>query len=1159
MNSNGTLELTGLNPEPVTSTVNTFEQISGNWFEKSVTTETAQGGSGAGTRTTTSLRLLGGALYDVDIQYTSDGLATTRVTTRDPDTRTVTTTVTTNRADQTQTATQTSVNGLLVSQTVPGASGSIEHDYDALERPTVVKDLAGIRRRTVYDDVPDSDVTKPALARSLVKEEQVKAADAAEYTTERSYAYHGSTGQPGYGRVATVTQADGTTLSYAYDLRGHQTFTGGSGTYPVRYQYDDYGELWKMHTFRSGTPTAASTGDVTTWTRDDATGILLSKTDAASAGVSTTYDPASGRVWKRTLARSGAGGAPITITYTYDDAGRLTHIDYSDDTPDVIHTYYTDGRLKTTLDAAGLHTYDYSGPNGALKGETISGTGLLAGSSWSTTFDTAARVDVYTWTWTGAGSRSIDYDYDSAGRLSKVSAFGHSATYGYDPATGRKETLTYSGAGLTGTWSHDTRGRLDAISWKVGANVLSRHDYGFDALHRRTSAERENGETWRYGYNDRGEVESAVKKADNTTNAAAKRGLQSGYGYDLIGNRIMDQQHTPSSGNSLSQAVWTANALNQITERENHDSRRVFGHVKEAATLTVTGNSGEVIREGEEFAIPVSRTGAATDADWHSLEVTATLAGAGRVVDGTPMDVTTQRQGKVWFPTSPEDLQYDDDGNLTQDGRWNFTWNAENRLIRAETREDVATATGMPRQRLDMAYDAMGRRIRKAVYQLETLNLEPETWVLKSDLRFLYEGTSWNLVAELNLKPETSNLELIRSYAWGTDISGTMDGAGGVGGLLFVQQLSTTVNNSQPSSTVSAPCYDGNGNISAYVRVQSGTVSSRHDYDAFGRPVWNELEGTGGRQVAASPFGFSTKYTDVETGWCYYGKRYYAPELGRWPSRDPIEEQGGINLYGMVGNDPVNQWDYLGWNYGSTGVIGQKPNCEVILRISHGPGATTEWYLKWLRSVEVLAQQSKLSPELVTNGMHPFYGSVGIIACHQPAMDRLWTPGVKGNPPLTEKFGPGKMGPPDPRSGGHVGPSNRSASDSPIYPKSAAPFTNGGHGHTNQAYLEYIKEALVASLQHASKLAKDCALDSCCQCKQITMKFVIDENAYGGNMGLNSKNAYKHWGNISKEPQNFNDTNQLSPGDFPGLNNKNGGTIDPFPRDDTDYVFPVLR
>ena len=58
--------------------------------------------------------------------------------------------------------------------------------------------------------------------------------------------------------------------------------------------------------------------------------------------------------------------------------------------------------------------------------------------------------------------------------------------------------------------------------------------------------------------------------------------------------------------------------------------------------------------------------------------------------------------------------------------------------------------------------------------------------------------------------------------------------------------------------------------------------------------------------------GFSTKYTDNETDLLYYGYRYYSPALGRWLSRDPIEEQGGLNLYGFVNNDPVNKWDVLG-------------------------------------------------------------------------------------------------------------------------------------------------------------------------------------------------------------------------------------------------------
>jgi hypothetical protein len=38
----------------------------------------------------------------------------------------------------------------------------------------------------------------------------------------------------------------------------------------------------------------------------------------------------------------------------------------------------------------------------------------------------------------------------------------------------------------------------------------------------------------------------------------------------------------------------------------------------------------------------------------------------------------------------------------------------------------------------------------------------------------------------------------------------------------------------------------------------------------------------------------------------------YDPLTGRWPSRDPIEEAGGVNLYGFVGNDGVDWVDLCG-------------------------------------------------------------------------------------------------------------------------------------------------------------------------------------------------------------------------------------------------------
>jgi integrase/recombinase XerD len=43
-----------------------------------------------------------------------------------------------------------------------------------------------------------------------------------------------------------------------------------------------------------------------------------------------------------------------------------------------------------------------------------------------------------------------------------------------------------------------------------------------------------------------------------------------------------------------------------------------------------------------------------------------------------------------------------------------------------------------------------------------------------------------------------------------------------------------------------------------------------------------------------------------------YTYRYYDPLTGRWPSRDPIGERGGVNLYGFVENNGISRWDFLG-------------------------------------------------------------------------------------------------------------------------------------------------------------------------------------------------------------------------------------------------------
>jgi RHS repeat-associated protein len=105
------------------------------------------------------------------------------------------------------------------------------------------------------------------------------------------------------------------------------------------------------------------------------------------------------------------------------------------------------------------------------------------------------------------------------------------------------------------------------------------------------------------------------------------------------------------------------------------------------------------------------------------------------------------------------------------------------------------------------------------------------------------------------------------------------------------------------------PTFDGNGNVSEYL-ASDGTVKAHFEYDPFGNLTSQSY--TGGFSATSFAHKFSTKYHDAETGLRYYGFRYYDPGTGRWTSRDPIGERGGVNLYGFVANDGVDQFDVVG-------------------------------------------------------------------------------------------------------------------------------------------------------------------------------------------------------------------------------------------------------
>ena len=99
---------------------------------------------------------------------------------------------------------------------------------------------------------------------------------------------------------------------------------------------------------------------------------------------------------------------------------------------------------------------------------------------------------------------------------------------------------------------------------------------------------------------------------------------------------------------------------------------------------------------------------------------------------------------------------------------------------------------------------------------------------------------------------------------------------------------------------------DGNKNVMALVD-STGAIKADYTYDPFGRLTLKT-----GEYADANPFRFSSEFHDAETRLVYYNYRYYSSDFGRWLSQDPIEEEGGMNQYAMVGNSPIGQIDLLG-------------------------------------------------------------------------------------------------------------------------------------------------------------------------------------------------------------------------------------------------------
>ena len=603
-------------------------------------------------------------------------------------------------------------------------------------------------------------------------------------------------------------------------------------------------------------------GIVTEYIYDAATRRLTQvKRDGQAIAAAYTYD-AIGRVKTATDA-TGA-----TLTYTYNTLNHVTAVTYPDGKAD---TYAYSSCCPRMVDRVtgrdGVTTaFEYDGLKRLISRADPLGVtrfGYDPNGNLTTLTDPAKQVTTFA------------YNLDDL-MISKTYQDGSKTQWAHD-AKGLRQFTNARGA--TATYAYDANGNLTGIDYSDATPDVT---FGYDGYDRLTAMQDGIG-AWSYGYDADSELTSVDGPWENDTLT---------YAYDALGRRI---GLTPQIGAALTYlhdrlsrlttvrlgaaadapayvyAYAGANPLVQSLTRPNGSvTTYQYDALARLREIKTTTSGGAIL----------SRHHLSYNAAGDRSEETITGSAIVPIPALTPktsqesVNAVNQLTGR----TAPQQaFAYDADGNLTKgytkDGLpFTAAYDAENRLT-ALTYTDSAGTTWTTH------YAHSGDGLLAKITIVENGGVYGET-------RFVRDGG-----LELQQRAETNSVT--REFAWGLHLGG------GIGGLLNMRYRG------QDYSYV----YDAGGNVEIVLDRTQG-VYAAYRYDPFGTLL--------AKRGATQPFGFSTKQTDRATGLVYFGYRFYAPHLGRWTSRDPLGEDGGLNLYAYVANNPVNWVDPWGLDIDNT-------------------------------------------------------------------------------------------------------------------------------------------------------------------------------------------------------------------------------------------------
>ena len=597
------------------------------------------------------------------------------------------------------------------------------------------------------------------------------------------------------------------------------------------------------------------------WKRYDALGDLAAEGEYTNATDSVATGEYGYDVFGNVAQRVDASGA--VVTNVHDAEGHL--LARGGDTYPVRYEYGYEGRTRSLSTTRDGHTQDttrwtYDVARGLVTGKTYADDSVEAFTY--TSDNQLASV-------TNPDGSSYGYEYGEFRDLERVVSADPSCRYGLvNDDRGRMTFVSNSSWSVS--YDFDTRGITAGETISVAGETRQlRRDY--DAYGRLSRSAVSGASAIDVVYDDRGRIAALsngefrvdYRYVGDSLDMGCDLGLSNG---SVFSRRLVRNPYAPD------EIVAVSNIVNGAA------SVLAYGYDSLHRPIARNYDSFAYNLRGEVTAATISGR-----SETHAYDC------IGNEYESNCLNqpIWVPEYGGVWYDTCGRVEVHHIDSEMPA---FQLSYDAMHRLVSANLLAEPYTLVQ------SNVYDNVGRRVMK--YAPDGVH------------RYYYDD--WLLRLETITASDDSVTTI--EYVWGKDISGSIGGAAGIGGLLY-----TKIN-----GVIYVPRYDAYGNIIGYCDSVGAVVAS-YTYDAFGRTIAQS-----GALADVFAFRYSTKYFDRETGFYYYGKRYYSPALRRWLTRDPIEEDGGVNLYEYCGNAATFSMDKIGNARMITGALIAKKNTKRI-------------------------------------------------------------------------------------------------------------------------------------------------------------------------------------------------------------------------------------